>query len=148
MLHHAATVFIPFIYFPYLGFSKNERYAGKKVVENYKKSTAREWIDAAAFAIVAATLIRTFVFEAYTIPTPSMEKTLLVNDFLFVNSVSTKSSGHSGHKSLSIFVHYVPKLRKCSRPRLVVFSDVGGKNILHLHKIRKRISLTKMKCVF
>ncbi|RYY48048.1 MAG: signal peptidase I [Chitinophagaceae bacterium] len=88
VLHHAATVFVPFIYFPYLGFSKNERYAGKKVVDNYKKSGAREWIDAAAFAIVAATLIRTFVFEAYTIPTPSMEKTLLVNDFLFVSKFS------------------------------------------------------------
>jgi signal peptidase I len=83
--HHAATVFLPFIYFPYLGYSKNERYAGIAVVKNYKKSGAREWIDAAAFAIVAATLIRTFVFEAYTIPTPSMEKTLLVNDFLFVS---------------------------------------------------------------
>ena len=55
------------------------------MVTNYKKSGTREWIDAAAFAIVAATLIRTFVFEAYTIPTPSMEKTLLVNDFLFVS---------------------------------------------------------------
>ncbi|MBC7616032.1 MAG: signal peptidase I [Pedobacter sp.] len=83
--HHAAAVFLPFIYFPYLGFSPNERYAGKKVVDNYKKSGAREWIDAAAFAVVAATIIRTFVFEAYTIPTPSMEKTLLVNDFLFVS---------------------------------------------------------------
>ncbi len=88
LLHHAATVFIPFIYFPYLGFSKTERYAGRMVVDNYKKSGAREWIDAAAFAIVAATIIRTFVFEAYTIPTPSMEKTLLVNDFLFVSKFS------------------------------------------------------------
>lgn len=87
-LAHAATVFIPFIYFPYLGYSKNERYAGTAVVRNYKKSGVREWIDAAAFAIVAATLIRTFVFEAYTIPTPSMEKTLLVNDFLFVSKFS------------------------------------------------------------
>jgi len=83
--HHALTVFLPFIYFPYLGFSKNERYAGEMVVSNYKKTVSREWIDAAAFAIVAATLIRTFVFEAYTIPTPSEEKTLLVNDFLFVS---------------------------------------------------------------
>jgi len=83
--HHALTVFLPFIYFPYLGFSNNERYAGELVVHNYKKSAAREWIDAAAFAVVAATLIRTFVFEAYTIPTPSEEKTLLVNDFLFVS---------------------------------------------------------------
>ncbi|UEG49279.1 signal peptidase I [Ferruginibacter lapsinanis] len=83
--HHAATVLLPFIYFPYLGYSQNEKFAGELVVKNYKKSGAREWIDAAAFAIVAATLIRTFVFEAYTIPTPSMEKSLLVNDFLFVS---------------------------------------------------------------
>ncbi len=83
--HHAATTLVPFIYFPYLGFSKNERYAGNAVVNNYKKSVYREWIDAAAFAVVAATIIRTFVFEAYTIPTSSMEKTLLVNDFLFVS---------------------------------------------------------------
>jgi len=83
--HHAATVLAPFAYFPYLGFSQSERYAGTSVVNNYKKSTAREWIDAAAFAVVAATLIRTFVFEAYVIPTPSEEKTLLVNDYLFVS---------------------------------------------------------------
>lgn len=53
-----------------------------------KKSAVREWLDAAIFAVIAATLIRTFIFEAYTIPTPSMEKTLLVNDFLFVSKVS------------------------------------------------------------
>ncbi|MFN5642246.1 MAG: signal peptidase I, partial [Sphingobacteriales bacterium] len=88
LLHHTAAVFIPFLYFPYLGFSKNERYAGTKMVRVYKKSSFREWIDAAVFAIVAATIIRTFVFEAYTIPTGSMEKTLLVNDFLFVNKSS------------------------------------------------------------
>ena len=86
--HHAATVLLPFAYFPYLGFSKNEKFAGKLVVDNYKKSGTREWIDAAFFAIVAATIIRTFIFEAYTIPTPSMEKTLLVNDFLFVSKFS------------------------------------------------------------
>jgi signal peptidase I len=86
--HHALTVFAPFVYFPYLGYSKNERYAGIPVVKNYKKSTFREWIDAAVFAIVAASIIRAFIFEAYTIPTPSMEKTLLVNDFLFVSKFS------------------------------------------------------------
>ncbi len=85
---HGATVLFPFLYFPYLGFSKSEKFAGQAVVDNYKKSTSREWIDAAVFAVVAATIIRTFVFEAYTIPTPSMEKTLLVNDFLFVSKFS------------------------------------------------------------
>jgi signal peptidase I len=53
-----------------------------------KKSVAREWIDAAVFAIVAATLIRTFFFEAYTIPTGSMEGTMLVNDYLFVSKLA------------------------------------------------------------
>ncbi len=86
--HHALTVLVPFIYFLYLGFSSNERYAGIPVVKNYKKSSFREWIDAAVFAVVAATIIRTFIFEAYVIPTGSMEKTLLVNDFLFVSKTS------------------------------------------------------------
>ncbi len=52
-----------------------------------KKSPLREWLDAAVFAVVAATIIRTFFIEAYTIPTPSMEKSLLVNDYLFVSKM-------------------------------------------------------------
>ncbi len=53
-----------------------------------RKPVWREWVDAALFAIVAATLIRTFLFEAYTIPTGSMEGTMLVNDYLFVSKLS------------------------------------------------------------
>jgi signal peptidase I len=52
-----------------------------------KKSWLREWLDAAVFAIVVATIIRTFLFEAFTIPTPSMEGSLLVNDYLFVSKM-------------------------------------------------------------
>src|ERR1700712_5937796 len=48
-----------------------------------KKTKTREWVDAVLFAVIAATLIRTFFIEAYTIPTPSMERSLLVGDFLF-----------------------------------------------------------------
>lgn len=53
-----------------------------------KKSPVREWLDAAIFALVAATIIRTFFFEAYTIPSPSMEGTLLVNDYMFVSKMA------------------------------------------------------------
>lgn len=53
-----------------------------------RKSKTREWIDALIFAVIAATIIRTFLIEAFTIPTPSMEKTLLVGDFLFVSKVN------------------------------------------------------------
>jgi signal peptidase I len=60
----------------------------KKSVEEKKqekKSALREWWDAILFAVVAATLIRWLIMEAYTIPTPSMENSLLVGDFLFVS---------------------------------------------------------------
>lgn len=50
-----------------------------------KKSPFMEWVDAVTFAVVAATLIRWLIMEAYTIPTPSMENSLLVGDFLFVS---------------------------------------------------------------
>src|SRR6056297_550090 len=47
-----------------------------------------EWVDALIFAVIAASLIRLFVIEAYTIPTSSMEKTLMVGDYLFVSKVN------------------------------------------------------------
>ena len=53
-----------------------------------KKGPIREWFDSLLFAIIAATLIRWATFEAFTIPTPSMENNLLVGDFLFVSKVS------------------------------------------------------------
>lgn len=53
-----------------------------------KKSALVEWVDAIIFAVIAATLIRMFFIEAYTIPTSSMEKSLLVGDYLFVSKVS------------------------------------------------------------
>ncbi|QHL86175.1 signal peptidase I [Nibribacter ruber] len=52
-----------------------------------RKGFLREWGDAILFAVVAATLIRWATFEAYTIPTPSMEKSLLVGDYLFVSKL-------------------------------------------------------------
>ncbi|CCH00963.1 signal peptidase I [Fibrella aestuarina BUZ 2] len=49
------------------------------------KSPIREWFDSILFAVVAATLIRWLFMEAFTIPTPSMERSLMVGDFLFVS---------------------------------------------------------------
>lgn len=85
--HTLASLFAPF-YFPYLAYKENPKYIGAEAVKEHKKQGWREWVDAAIFAIVAATLIRTFFFEAFTIPTSSMEKTLLVKDFLFVSKLS------------------------------------------------------------
>ncbi|OHX68109.1 signal peptidase I [Flammeovirga pacifica] len=52
-----------------------------------KKGVLREWGDALLFAVVAATFIRWIAFEAFTIPTSSMEKSLYIGDFLFVSKL-------------------------------------------------------------
>src|SRR3982751_1477738 len=85
---HTAAALVAFIFFPYIANKKNTKFVGADAVHKHKKAGWREWVDAAVFAIIAATLIRTFVFEAYTIPSGSMEKSLLINDFLFVSKLS------------------------------------------------------------
>jgi len=62
-------------------------YQGKTSNSTNKKSAVREWFDSVLFAVIAATLIRWLFFEAFTIPTPSMENSLLVGDFLFVSKL-------------------------------------------------------------
>jgi signal peptidase I len=88
LYEHAMAALLPVAYFAYIGFNRQDKFLGAEAVKKYKKSTSREWIDAGVFAVIAATLIRTFVFEAYAIPTGSMEKSLLVNDYLFVSKVT------------------------------------------------------------
>ena len=53
-----------------------------------KNNMVIEWLDALIFAVIAVTLINIFLFQNYRIPTPSMEKTLLVGDHLAVSKVA------------------------------------------------------------
>jgi signal peptidase I len=80
-------ILFPFVFFPMLGFGKTS-FIHPKDRPIIKKSPGREWAEAIIFAVIAATIIRTFFIEAYTIPTSSMEKTMLVGDFLFVSKVA------------------------------------------------------------
>ncbi len=84
----ALGVLLPFVFLPLLGFSKGETYTHPSKLPQVKKSAGREWADAIIFAIIAASFIRAFLLEAYTIPTSSMEKSLLVGDYLFVSKLS------------------------------------------------------------
>jgi signal peptidase I len=86
-IDHVIAVLGYFIWLPYLGFSKNVKFTGVPPEEK-KRHIAKEWGEAGIFAIVAATLIRTFFFEAFVIPSSSMEGTLLVGDYLFVSKMS------------------------------------------------------------
>lgn len=55
---------------------------------NGRNSAFIEWLDALIFAVIAVSLINIFLFQNYRIPTPSMEKSLLVGDHLFVSKLA------------------------------------------------------------
>ena len=151
LLHHTLLTFVPFIYFPLIGLDKNTKWGGEEVFKRYKKPASREWVDAAVFAIVAATIIRSFIFEAYVIPSGSMEKTLLVNDFLFVNKMSygpripqtplsfpfvhnllPNSQTPSYFKWIQIDYKRLPGYTKVNRNDVVVFNFPEGDTTINL----------------
>lgn len=84
---HVVAVVGFFAFIPWLGFSKDLQWKGVPKPEE-KRPVWKEWGEAGVFAIVAATLIRTFFFEAFVIPSSSMEGTLRVGDYLFVSKMS------------------------------------------------------------
>ncbi|MBL7889973.1 MAG: signal peptidase I [Bacteroidia bacterium] len=77
-----------YIYLPYIGFQNTTQYVGPEDMSKKKPSIIREWTDAIVFAVIAATVIRTFFLEAFTIPTSSLEKSMMVGDYLFVSKMS------------------------------------------------------------
>ena len=54
----------------------------------HPKSEVGDWVSSILFAIVAATIVHTYFIQPFVIPTSSLEKTLLVGDFLFVSKVN------------------------------------------------------------
>jgi signal peptidase I len=68
--------------------SKSIPWNAWKKSENPVLRTVAEWTDAIVFALVAVYLINTYLFQNYKIPSSSLEKSLLVGDFLFVSKVA------------------------------------------------------------
>jgi len=56
--------------------------------EKKKRSAFGEWLNAILFAVIGATLIHTFIMQPFTIPTSSMEKSMLIGDYLLVSKLS------------------------------------------------------------
>ncbi len=150
---HFAAVIFAFAYIPYLGFSPNEKFVApggfKKGEKPPVRSAIREWADAIVFAVVAATLIRVFVAEAYMIPTESMEKTLKVGDFLFVSKFhygaripNTPLAMPFVHHTIPVFntksyVEWIklpyktlPGFQKVTRNDMVVFNFPAGDTVI------------------
>lgn len=84
---HVLMTFFPWWKLPQTVFAQNT-YVGPIPVTKRKRGLLGQWGDAILFAVIVATVFRTYTFEAFTIPTPSMEKSLLVGDYLFVSKLS------------------------------------------------------------
>ncbi|WP_431608622.1 signal peptidase I [Chryseobacterium sp. 'Rf worker isolate 10'] len=88
------TVILPFIYMAVINYSKdveledenaNDLFLTDEEKNEKKKDT---FVGSITFAVVFATIIHVFITQPFGIPTGSMERTLLVGDFLFVNKWS------------------------------------------------------------
>ena len=66
-----------------LNYQKNPQYISDK--SQITRSAFSEWIGSIVFAVVAATFVHNYFFQPYIIPTGSLEKSLLIGDFLFVS---------------------------------------------------------------
>ena len=94
--------------------SDNPKSANKDTEEGFEKSTLREYFESICVAVILALFIRTFVFQAFKIPTGSMENNLLIGDHLIVNKM-LYSPAPSGLESA------VAPIRHVRRHEVVVF---------------------------
>ena len=97
-----------------------------------------EWISALLFAIIAATLVHSYFIQPYIIPTGSLEKTLLIGDFLFVSKFHYGARTPTSAVSFPMVHDTIPIIKKRSylkkpqRPyfRLPGFQDVKRNDIV------------------
>ncbi len=78
----------------------------KRTNKTYKEIFS--WLDAIVFALVFAWLINIYIFQMYTIPTSSMEKTLLVGDYLYVSKATYGPRLPQTPLSLPLMHHTTP----------------------------------------
>jgi signal peptidase I len=76
---------LPYIFFVKIGYDPTARFVGLEKFKREPSRFIRNWVDPLIFAVIAASIIRGYFIEAFTIPTSSLEKSLMVGDFLFVN---------------------------------------------------------------
>lgn len=74
------------LYIGYINYSEELKY--RKERSTKPKSTSGEWTSSILFAVIAASIIHTYFIQPFNIPTSSLEKTLLVGDYLFVSKLN------------------------------------------------------------
>tara|TARA_B100000795_G_scaffold129003_1_gene96127 strand:- start:1193 stop:2896 length:1704 start_codon:yes stop_codon:yes gene_type:complete len=71
------------LYIFYVNYAGDANYNPERSLK--PRSELGEWVSSITFAIIAATLVHTYFMQPFTIPTSSLEKSLLVGDYLFVS---------------------------------------------------------------
>ncbi len=79
---------LPIAKYRFMNFHFRKKTQTKNSPHTKKHSAAREWLNAAMFALIFATFFRLLCFEAYAIPSGSMEGSLLINDHLWVDKMA------------------------------------------------------------
>ncbi|AZI31803.1 signal peptidase I [Kaistella carnis] len=85
------TIILPFIYMASVNYSKDPEVQKEELYltnEEHLEKKKDTFVGSITFAVVFATVIHIFVTQPFGIPTGSMERTLMVGDFLFVNKWS------------------------------------------------------------
>ncbi len=77
------VIFTLGLYIIYINYTTTNEYNQERNLK--PQSNFGEWVSSIAFAIIAATLVHTYFMQPFTIPTSSLEKSLLVGDYLFVS---------------------------------------------------------------
>ncbi len=92
LLHTLMTIFLPFLYMAFVNYSKDAEVKVEDdlyLTDEEKSEKKKEsFAGSITFAVVFATVVHIFFTQPFGIPTGSMERTLLVGDFLFVNKWS------------------------------------------------------------
>ena len=73
-------------YIYYINYTQKLEYGADRSLSPQNK--AADTVSSLLFAVVVATIVHTYFIQPYTIPTSSLEKSLLVGDFLFVSKMN------------------------------------------------------------
>ncbi len=99
-------VVLPFIFDAYV--TRKVKWSWWKDLENPVTRTIMSWVDAIVFALVAVYFVNIYFFQNYTIPSSSLEKSLLVGDYLYVSKTAYGPRAPMTPLSMPLCQHTLP----------------------------------------
>ncbi len=114
----------------YINYTQKLEYIENRSLK--PRTSTGEWVSSILFAVVAATIVHTYFMQPFTIPSSSLEKSLLVGDFLFVSKMHYGARTPMTTVALPMVHDTIPKLgvkSYFSKPQLPYFRLPGFQKI-------------------